>query len=477
MTAPPTREWDETAASRGDMDGPSDAERRAAEDVAEQSTSSGRGAPAPAHVWARSEAEVPARSRLDASPFHPAPTRSPQRPVGSRWPQFEEDEIAAAQRVLASGKVNYWTGEEGRAFEQEFAAAHGCRWGVALANGTVALEAALHAIGIEAGDEVVVAPRTFVASASAIIMRGARPIFADVDPKSQNITADTVRAVLTTRTRAIICVHLAGWPCDMPAILHLAAAHRLWVVEDCAQAHGATIAGRPVGSLGHIAAFSFCQDKIMTTGGEGGLVTTNDRDLWAKTWSYKDHGKSWEAVYERTHPPGFRWLHESFGTNARMTEVQAAIGRVQLRKLPGWLERRRSNAGVLLNRCRDLPALRVPMPPGNVAHAYYKAYVFVRPERLRKGWDRDRIMAELIGRGVPCLAGSCSEIYREKAFVAAGLGPAQALPLARQLGETSLMFPVDHTLDTEAMRTVAGAVQEVVTMASRSDAARRRKAG
>jgi dTDP-4-amino-4,6-dideoxygalactose transaminase len=466
---PPTREWDDAAARRGDTDGPSGAAHLPAENVVELGVSSARPALERSSPWEWAAPGAHLRPRRD---HRPAPTRSPPRRIASRWPRFEEDEVAAVQRVLASGKVNYWTGEEGRAFEQEFANAHGCQWGAALANGTVALEAALHAIGIGAGDEVIVTPRTFVASASTIVMRGARPVFADVDSTSQNITADTALAALTARTKAILCVHLAGWPCDMPAILELAAAHRLWVVEDCAQAHGAAIAGRPVGAFGHIAAFSFCQDKIMTTGGEGGLVVTNDRDLWARTWSYKDHGKSWEAVYNRTHPPGFRWLHESFGTNARMTEVQAAIGRVQLRKLPGWLERRRSNARILLERCRQIPALRVPEPPAHVAHAYYKGYVFVRPERLGKGWDRDRVMAELVERGVPCLAGSCSEVYREKAFTAAGLGPAQALPTARQLGETSLMFPVDHTLDAEAMHTIADAVQDVVTMASRLDAVR-----
>lgn len=389
-----------------------------------------------------------------------------RRRIASRWPHYENDEIAVVQQVLASGKVNYWTGQEGRAFEQEFAQAHHCRRGVALANGTAALEAALHAIGIGQGDEVVVSPRTFVASASTIAMCGARPVFADVDRDSQNLTAATIRAVLTPRTKAVLCVHLAGWPCDMPAIMDLARARGLRVVEDAAQAHGASIDGRPVGSFGDIGAFSLCQDKIMSTGGEGGLITTNDEELWQRCWSYKDHGKSWHAVYERQHPPGFRWLHESFGTNARMTEMQAAIGRIQLRKLPRWLEQRRRNAETLLAHARTMPALRAPVPPAPIGHAYYKCYAFVRPERLGTGWDRDRIMREVSARGVPCFSGSCPEVYREKAFVDAGLAPAAGLPVARELGATSLMFPVDPTLDTAAMQEIGGALTEVMAMAT-----------
>lgn len=339
------------------------------------------------------------------------------------WPFFEADEIDAAVRVLRSGKVNYWTGEECRQLEREFAAACGVRYAVALANGSVAIELALKACGIGPGDEVVVTPRSFMASASSVVLVGARPVFADVDPASQNITAETVRAALTPRTRAVICVHLAGWPCDMDPLTELARERDLVLIEDCAQAHGARYKGRPVGSLGHVA-FSFCQDKIMTTGGEGGMLLTDDPRVWEASWSYKDHGKSWQAVHEREHGPGFRWLHESFGTNWRLTEVQAAIGRVQLAKLGRWVEARRRNAAVLTAALADLEALRVTPPPPEVGHAYYKYYAFLRPGRLRPGWNRDRIMQEIADRGVPCFVGSCSEIYLERAFDGTGMRPA-----------------------------------------------------
>ncbi|NVO00997.1 MAG: DegT/DnrJ/EryC1/StrS aminotransferase family protein [Geobacteraceae bacterium] len=379
----------------------------------------------------------------------------------SPWPHFPQDEIAAATACLVSGKVNYWTGTEGREFEKEFAAYTGCRHAIALANGTVALELALYALGIGHGDEVITTCRTFIASASCIVMRGATPIIADVDPVSQNITAETIRPLITPRTKAIICVHLAGWPCDMDPIMDLAREHGLKVIEDCAQCHGATYKGRPVGSLGDVAAFSFCQDKIMTTGGEGGMLTTNDENLWRKAWEFKDHGKCYDAVYNRQHQPGFRWLHESFGTNMRLTEMQSAIGRVQLAKLPQWTRIRQRHAAILTKWFSKIPALRLTVPPPEIGHAYYKYYVFIRPELLSEGWSRDRLMEAITAEGIPCFSGSCSEIYREKAFTDAGFGPAERLPVAKELGETSLMFLVHPTLCEQDMRDTVEAVKKV----------------
>ena len=372
----------------------------------------------------------------------------------SPWPSFTEEEANAVRDVILSNKVNYWTGQECREFEKEFAEWTGSEHAIALANGTVALDLALQALGIGAGDEVVVTPRTFLASVSSIVNAGAIPVFADVDSKSQNITAETIRAVLTPRTRAIICVHLAGWPCDMDPIMALAVELGLKVIEDCAQAHGAHYKGRPVGSIGHVAAWSFCQDKIMTTGGEGGMVTTNDRALWSRMWSIKDHGKSWEAVYERQHAPGFRWLHESFGTNWRMMEVQAVIGRIQLQRMKSWHAQRLANAQRIWSTARVFPGLRVPLPSADITHAAYKCYVFVEPNALLPGWNRDRILNEITTRGVPCFSGSCSEVYLEKAFDGTGMRPVEPLAIARDLGETSLMFLVHPTLtDAEINKT------------------------
>lgn len=360
----------------------------------------------------------------------------------SPWPSFTQEEADAINSVLLSNKVNYWTGQEGRLFEKEFAEFSDSKYAIALANGTVALDLAFQALGIGDGDEVIVTSRTFLASVSSIVNAGAEPIFADVDADSQNITAETISAVLTPKTKAIVCVHLAGWPCDMDPIMALAAQHNLYVVEDCAQAHGAKYKGRSVGSIGHVSAWSFCQDKIMTTGGEGGMVTTNDHELWSKMWSYKDHGKSWEAVYEREHPPGFRWLHESFGTNWRMTELQAVIGRIQLKRMEQWHETRLRYAQQIWATARLVPRLRVPEVPEYIEHAAYKCYVFVEglPEQ------RDKIIQQISDSGVPCFSGSCSEVYLEKAFDDTGWRPEHPLPVAKRLGETSLMFLVHPTL-------------------------------
>jgi len=383
------------------------------------------------------------------------------------WPYFADDEIEAAVEVLRSGKVNYWTGQEGRLFEQEFAAFAGCKHAIALANGTVALECALKALGVGAGDEVVTTSRTFIASASCAVMLGARPVVADVDRESQNITAETIRKVLTPRTKAIVAVHLAGWPCEMDEILALAREKGIAVVEDCAQAHGATYKGQPVGSLGDVAAFSFCQDKIMTTAGEGGMVTTNSTELWNKMWSLKDHGKSYDAVYHREHAPGFRWLHESFGTNWRLTEVQSAMGRVALTKISQWLSARRKYAKILTEQLSGVPGLRITVPPKHIEHAYYKYYAFVEPEKLKPGWNRDGIIAAITAKGIPCFSGSCSEIYLEKAFPAEWR-PARRFIVARELGDTSLMFLVHPTLTDENIRATVGVVRDVMLEATLS---------
>lgn len=367
--------------------------------------------------------------------------------------------------MVLSNKVNYWTGQECREFEKEFANWSGTKYAIALANGTVALDLALRALRIGPGDEVIVTPRTFLASVSSIVNAGAVPVFAEVDRETQNITADTIRSVLNPRTRAVICVHLAGWPCDMDPIMALAAEHQLKVIEDCAQAHGATYKGKPVGSIGHIGAWSFCQDKIMSTGGEGGMVTTSDRKLWADMWAFKDHGKSWEAVYQREHAPGFRWLHESFGTNWRMLEVQGVIGRIQLRRMPQWHETRLTNAKAIWSCAQNIIGLRAPTPAEETIHAAYKCYIFVEPQLLTKGWSRDRIINEISARGVPCYSGSCSEVYLEKAFDGTDWRPQERLPVAKELGETSLMFLVHPTLTEEEILRTCQTLREVMSLA------------
>ncbi|WP_180024792.1 DegT/DnrJ/EryC1/StrS aminotransferase family protein [Acinetobacter sp. YH1901134] len=379
------------------------------------------------------------------------------------WPSFTQEEADAVSKVLLSNKVNYWTGQECREFEKEFAAFAETQYAVALANGTVALDVALKALGVGAEDDVIVTSRTFLASASSIVTAGANPIFADVELDSQNISARTIEAVLTPNTKAIICVHLAGWMCDMDPIMQLAHDKGIYVIEDCAQAHGAKYKGKSAGSIGHIGAWSFCQDKIMTTGGEGGMVTTNDEALWKKMWSYKDHGKNFDSIYNKQHPPGFRWLHDSFGTNWRMMEMQAVIGRIQLKKMAEWTKVRNENMQKIYAAFAETPYITVSQPSEEYVHAAYKCYVQVNPEHLPEGWSRDRIMNEITAQGVPCFSGSCSEVYLEHAFDGTPWRPEQRLANAQKLGETSLMFIVHPTLSESSLSTTIHAIQSVLS--------------
>lgn len=386
----------------------------------------------------------------------------------SRWPDFSEAEAEAVADTVRSNRVNYWTGDTGRMFEREFAEWTGSTHAIALSNGTLALDVALKALGIGPGDEVIVTPRTFIASISCVVNAGAIPVFADVDRDSGNISAATIADRITDRTRAVIPVHLAGWPCDMDAIMALAERNRLAVIEDCAQAHGAMVGERSVGTIGHVGAWSFCQDKIMTTGGEGGMVTTDDPALWSTMWSFKDHGKSWEAVYERAHPPGFRWVHESFGTNWRMLEMQAAIGRIQLGRMPDWTDRRT----IIAHRIADAlspfgSTVRVPMPGAGMRHAFYRLYAYVRPEGLSDGWSRDRIVAEMVDQGVQVMHGTCSEVYLEKAFDDTPFRPLERLPVARELGETSLMFLTHPTMSDAELDHSEAVIARIMRDASR----------
>ena len=387
----------------------------------------------------------------------------------SPWPKFTQHEADAVSRVLLSNKVNYWTGEECRQFEREFADWTGSKYAIALGNGTLALDVALQALDIGVGDEVIVTPRTFIASISSIVNAGATPIFADVDEATGNITAETITVVLSNKTKGIVCVHLAGWPCDMDSIMALADEHDLYVIEDCAQAHGARYKGRSVGSIGHVGAWSFCQDKIMTTGGEGGMVTTDSELLWRKMWAYKDHGKSYAAVYETEQSPGYNWLHESFGTNWRMTEMQGVLGRIQLEKMSEWTAKRTTNAQAILEACSKweskgylcVPRLEHLAQSTNTNHAYYKLYVYVQSDNLPDRWTRDRIIEAIDNQGVPCFSGSASEVYLEKAFDDTGLRPSIRLPMAKQLGESSLMFLVHPTLTTAEIKLTIQAIDSV----------------
>lgn len=383
------------------------------------------------------------------------------------WPFFAEDEIDAVTDVLRSGLVNYRTGPEGKALESEYAASVGVPHALTVANGTAALEIALAAIKIGAGDQVIVPARTFVATAAAVALCGATPVVADIDPISQNLTAQTITAVLTDRTRAIIPVHLAGWPADMDEILTIARASGLVVIEDCAQAHGALYKGQPVGTLGDIGCFSFCQDKIISTGGEGGLVITKDDELYKRMWSLRDHGWDYDRAHNIDNSPGFKWLVDTFSTNWRMTESQSAIGRIQLQKLEGWVDQRRANASYLTNALDGLAVARNLTPPDSVKHSYYKYNVLIDRQALAENWTRDRIVDELNSLGIPARVGACPDIADEAAFRNAGIDTSNPRPNAADIADCTIMLPVHPTLTTGNMEFMANALRKVLSNANR----------
>ena len=394
-----------------------------------------------------------ARVAMDNTPA-PNPLDDPTL----RWPQFDEDERRAVAEVLASGRVNALVhGDRNRAFEAGFAALCEVDYAVAVTNGTAALELALHALGIGPGDEVIVPATSFFATTSCVVAVGATPVFADILPYALTIDPASVERMVGPKTRAILCVHLGGRPCEMAELERIASAHGLWLVEDCAQAHGARVDGRPVGGFGDAAAFSFCTDKIMSTGGEGGMVMLKSREHWRRAWSCKDHGKDPEKVRTPAVSKGFRYIHDSFGTNARMTEMQAAIGCVQLGKLPDWLERRRRNAATLTALLGSDDRIIVPEVPEGVEHACYRFYAVLDASLPERGIANSDVIALLVAQGIPAGSGSCPDMSLESAFAAPPRRDGD-LPAARDMGRRTIALPVDHLLGDADMARMAAAL-------------------
>ncbi len=383
------------------------------------------------------------------------------------WPYYDQEQIEAVTKVLRSSKVNSWTGDEVKSFENEFSSKIGINHSIAIANGSLALSSCYLASDLHAGDEVITTPRTFIATSSSLMLLKIKPIFADVDVDSGCITADTIEPLINKKTKAIVVVHLGGWPAEMEKITKLASNYNLKLIEDCAQAHGAKIKGKSVGTFGDMAAWSFCTDKIMSTGGEGGMVTTNNNLLWESVWSLKDHGKSYNAVFKRNHRPGFKWLHEGFGSNFRLTEMQAAIGRIQLNKLDEWNSIRSMNAMILINELNKLSILNIPLPPNSVTHAWYKFHCYLNMNCISSEWSRDRIVNEINSLGYPAFHGSCSEIYMEKCFKDKRLVPKERLANAKKLGETSLMFLLHPTITKVQMKEYANTIRKVLEKATK----------
>ena len=377
------------------------------------------------------------------------------------WPFFEEDEITAVQKVLLSGKVNYWTGNIGRLFEKNFSDFSSCKYSVAVANGSLALTAAYMSLGLSFGDEIITTSRTFIATSSTALLLGIKPVFADLDYLSGNINAKTIEPLITKKTKAIAVVHIAGWPADMYNILKLARKYNLKILEDCSQAHGAKIDGRSVGSFGDVATWSFCQDKIISTGGEGGIITTNNEDIFDFLFSIKDHGKSLKSIEKYKNKEGFKWVHDRLGNNFRLTEIQSQIGLIQLSKLENWVDLRNRNANILIQTLFDINTIRVPVPEDNIKHAYYKFYFFLAQNKSVTE-IKDKIIKDIKDKGFPAFHGGCSEIYLEKVFRDLNLGPKKRLPIAKELGETGIMLLVHPSINEVTMYNYASVVRKSI---------------
>ena len=359
--------------------------------------------------------------------------------MDKNWPVFNEKMIHSVNEILKSGKVNQWTNPKVNEFERKFSTFIDCNYAVAVFNGTVALELCLKTLGLKRGDEVIVTPRSFIASASCCAWYGIIPVFVDVDRNSQNITLKNIIKAITKKTKAVILVHLAGWPCELDKICDYCKNNNIYVIEDCAQAHGAKYKNKSVGGWGDINAWSFCQDKIITTGGEGGMITTNNELLYKKAWSLKDHGKGYDTVFNKDHKPGFRWLHKNIGTNWRMTPIQAAIGICALDEINIWINHRRNIANIYNENLKDIHGIRLTIPPHFIYHSYYKYYFFIDKSKFKI--SRDALIELINKENIFCQVGSCSEIYNEKALMI--YHPKKNLLITKELFNTSILLKCD----------------------------------
>jgi dTDP-4-amino-4,6-dideoxygalactose transaminase len=371
------------------------------------------------------------------------------------YPRYNQYTLRKVQKVLKSGRVNYWTGHECKEFEREFTKYIENKYAVTLSNGSVALEIALKALNLKKRDEIIVSPRSFIISASCVLDLGLKPVFADVD-NNGNLSIKGIKKAYNKNVKAIILVHLNGLSCDLDPVLKFIKKNKIFLIEDCSQAHGAIYKDKKVGSFGHISTWSFCQDKIISTGGEGGMISTNNKKLWLKLWSLKDHGKNYKSVFYKKHKTGFRWLHDNLGSNYRMTEMQAAIGREQLKTLDNQLKIRNAIANIYLNelkeyyqryhllqkpdfKCQTCPFKQNEKKCNKCLHAFYRLNLFINKNKIKQ----IKLIEQLNKNKINCSVGSCPEIYREKIFKKLKFSPKKRLFNAKLLGETSIMFPID----------------------------------
>jgi len=368
---------------------------------------------------------------------------------------YNQKQIELVSKVLKDNKTNYWTGKECKKFEKEFSNYHNVKYSITVSNGSVALEIALKALGLKKYDKIIVTPRSFVISASCVLNLGLRPIFSDVDDNG-NLHINGIKKVYNKNIKAIIIVHLNGLACDLDPILSFVKKNKIYLIEDCSQAHGAIYKYKKVGSFGDISTWSFCQDKIISTGGEGGMISTNNKKLFLKSWSLKDHGKNYESVLYKKNKTGFRWLHDGLGSNYRMTEMQAVIGREQLKSLDNQINKRNLIANLYINglknyylkydllkkpdfKCQQCPTEHVKTSCKLCKHAFYRLNLFINKKKI----NQIKLIKQLNKNKINCIVGVCPEIYMEKVFNKFDFKKSNRLSNAKYLGETSLVFTIN----------------------------------
>ena len=390
------------------------------------------------------------------------------------YPFFDKNSINRVTKILRSGKVNYWEGIECNKFEKEFSKYLNNKYSVSLCNGSVALELGLKALNLKKGEQVIVTPRSFIISASAVLNLGLIPVFSDVDDNG-NINITNIIKIFNKKIKALIVVHLNGLSCDMDPILKFVKKRKIFLIEDCSQAHGAVYKGKKVGSLGDLSTWSFCRDKIISTGGEGGMISTNKKNLWHKIWSLKDHGKNFKRVFYQKHKTGFKWLHDDLGSNYRMTEMQAALGREQLNTLDKQIKTRNFIARLYINglkdyfiksdilknldlKCESCPLKKNKIKCNKCTHSFYRLNLFINKKKI----NQIKLIEQFNKKKIECTVGSCPEIYREKIFKNLGIYQKKRLQNAKLLGESSIMFPINPNKSLTKIKAEINSIKKIL---------------
>ena len=376
------------------------------------------------------------------------------------WPRHSTKEIQLVNKIIKSGRVNQWTGEYVNKFEKKFCKYFNLNYSLAVANGTVGLEAAINSFNLNKGSEIVVTPRSFIASASSVLKMGFKPVFSDVDLNSQNIELDNIKKVITKKTKAIICVHLAGYPTDMKPIMEYARKKNIYIIEDCSQAHGAKINNKYVGTFADISVWSFCQDKIISTLGEGGMIATNNSKLYKRLLSYRDHGKNFNQLSKIRNLNQFNYINDFIGTNIRMTEIQAAVGYLQLNNLAKWVNARNNIIKQIEKKLFNIKKGIVLIEyPKNIKHAFYRYYFFIKNNQFKNGWNYLKLINALRKKDKSFFIGGCPEIYNEKIF--SKYRPSKKLTNTFLLSKTSICIRIDHNITKKRIDYLSQSIEDV----------------